>query len=238
MIDETNYFDLNTYANNEYGQLLNDAFVNSTVFPMPENNLGFNVSWQPSKELYAMFGLGTNNQVPGESPFHDVNSENMSYLLEIGLLESDVLGLGRGTYRLQPFLATVDGTTGAGICLNLEQKLGKSPFGVFGRFGVGQPTVTQVGGSSAEAAFGVAAIGPLADSGILATRKNDYLALGFQWSRQAVTDETEHSLELTYAMQLTPTLVFQPDFQIVFDPVDAPGDHPVYLFQLQLTLQW
>src|SRR5262249_17322644 len=48
LIDETNYFDLNTYANTAYGQMLNDGFVNSDVFPMPENNLGFNVSWQPS----------------------------------------------------------------------------------------------------------------------------------------------------------------------------------------------
>jgi porin len=238
VIDQTNYFDLNTYANSSYGQLLNTAFVDSEVFPMPENNLGLNVAWQPSKSVYAILGLGTTNQEPGQHPFSHVSSENIAYLLELGLIQDDVLGLGRGTYRLQPFLATFEGATGAGLCFNLEQKLGKSPFGVFGRFGVGQSTVTQIGGASAEAAFGVSAIGPLADSGILATRKNDYLALGMGWTRQAVTDEDEHAIELTYAMQLTPTLTLQPDFQVVFDPVDGPGGHAIYLFQLQILLQW
>ena len=69
-----------------------------------------------------MFGMGANNQLPGNSPFAHHSFSDWSYHLEVGLTLQDVLGFGAGNYRLQPFLATVDNVTQPGISLNLDQR--------------------------------------------------------------------------------------------------------------------
>src|SRR5258708_16407621 len=84
-----------------------------------------------------MFGGGATNQQRGHSRFDNLSFDNWSYLLEFGLTPRNVLGLGPGVYRLQPFVAAVDGVTQVGVGLNVQQKLGPdSPFGSFGRFAV------------------------------------------------------------------------------------------------------
>jgi len=113
-VNQGNYLDGNTYAGNSYGQFLNFAFCKDAVLPLPYNNLGLNLQYQPNADWYVMFGTGALNQGAGQSPFDNVGLQNWSYLFEFGLTPSDVFGLGPGAYRLQPFLATVDGLTQAG----------------------------------------------------------------------------------------------------------------------------
>ena len=62
LVDQSNYLDANNYANNSQGQFLNSALVNSDVLPLPFNNLGLNLQWQPNELFYAMLGTGANNQ--------------------------------------------------------------------------------------------------------------------------------------------------------------------------------
>ena len=95
-LDQSNYLDANSYANNSHGQFLNSAFVNSSVLPLPYNNLGLNLQWQPSESWYLMFGSGANNQLAGYSPFDNLSFQNWSYLLEWGLTPTNVAGLGPG----------------------------------------------------------------------------------------------------------------------------------------------
>jgi porin len=243
MVDQSNYLDANTYANNSQGQFMNSAFVNSVVLPFSFNNLGLNLQWQPIKSWYAMVGTGANNQLPGNSPFANLSSDNWSYLLEIGFTPKDVLGLGPGTYRLQPFLATVQGTTGEGIGLNLEQQLGtNSPFAWFGRFGVGDSQVT-LDGAAAQVATGLAIQAPLKNAGLLPKRSNDYLGAALVWSQpSAAVKPTAHTdeygLEVTYVLQLSPLTSLQPDLQYIWDPVNNPNADHNLVFQLQLNLTW
>src|SRR6185369_15922351 len=105
-VDQSNYIDANTYANNSQGQFLNSAFVNSSVLPFSFNNLGLNLQYQPGERWYLLFGTGANNQAPGHSPFDNLSFKNWSYLFEFGLTPADVMGLGPGVYRLQPFVAS------------------------------------------------------------------------------------------------------------------------------------
>jgi porin len=241
-VDQSNYLDANNYANNSQGQFLNSALVNSVVIPFAFNNLGLNLQWQPTKSWYAMFGMGANNQLSGNSPFADVSFNNWSYLFEFGLTPKEVLGLGSGNYRLQPFLATVDGTTQPGIALNIDQELGKdSPFGWFGRVGVGGSRVTQ-DGAAAQVGTGFAMQAPLKHIGLLPRLSNDYLGVGFIWSRPSAAFKPaahtdEYGLETTYVLQLTPLASLQPDLQVVWNPVDNTADHNI-IFQLQLNLSW
>jgi porin len=45
IIDSTQYLDLNSYANNEYTQFMNEAFVNSATYGLPSYDYGLAGSW-------------------------------------------------------------------------------------------------------------------------------------------------------------------------------------------------
>ncbi|MFO1461948.1 MAG: carbohydrate porin [Verrucomicrobiota bacterium] len=240
-LDQSNYIDSNLYANNSQGQFLNSAFVNSEVLPITYNNLGMNLQYQPGTNGYVLLGIGANSQSAGQSPFTQLGFRGVSYLLEFGWTPGDVLGLGAGVYRLQPFVATVGGVTQAGVGVNLQQRLGKqSPFGWFGRFGVGGTAVT-VNGASAEVASGVLLQAPLQGAGLCPGRSNDSLGMGFVWSRPSnagnnVSNNNEYGLEGVYVLQLTPLITLEPDLQVLWNPATAPGAQRNIVFQLELNL--
>lgn len=243
LLDQSNYIDANNYANNSQGQFLNSAFVNSLVLPFAFNNLGVNIQWQPSDAWYVLFGMGANNQGPGQPPFQGLGLDNRSYLIEFGLTPKDVFGLGPGNYRLQPFVATVGGRSQAGVGLNLGQQLGKnSPFAWFGRFGIGGSQVT-LGGAKAQVATGFAVQAPLKEAGLFPKLSNDYLGAGFVWSQpsamlQPAAHENEYGFETTYVLQLTPTISIQPDLQLIWNPANNPEAVRNVIVQLQMNLTW
>ena len=243
LVDQSNYLDANNYANNSQGQFLNSALVNSMVLPFPFNNLGLNLQWQPTEAWYAMLGTGANNQLPGNSPFANLSFNNWSYLFEFGLTPKNVLGLGPGNYRLQPFVATVNGVTQEGVGLNVGQQLGKdSPFAWFGRFGVGGSQVT-LDGAAAQIATGFAMEAPLKHAGLVPKLSNDYLGAAFIWSQpsavmQPAAHSNEYGFETTYVLQLTPLASIQPDLQVIWNPADNPNANYNVIFQLQLNLTW
>ena len=243
LVDQSDYLDANTYANNSQGQFMNSALVNSMVLPLPSNNLGVNLQWQPTDEWYLMFGTGANNQPAGGSPFTALGFRDWSYLLEFGLTPRNVFGLGPGSYRLQPFVATVDGRTQTGIGLNLGQQLGQdSPFAWFGRFGAGGTQVA-LGGAKCQVATGFAMQAPLKNAGLFPSLSNDYFGVGFIWSQPSAlmapaAHANEYGVETTYVLQLTPLASIQPDLQFIANPAENPNAGCAVIFQLQLNLTW
>jgi porin len=242
LVDQANYLDANAYANNSQGQFLNGAFVNSSVLPLPSNNLGLNLQWQPTHSWYVLFGTGANNQAPGQSPVQDLGLDDWSYLIEAGLTPKSVLGLGPGVYRLQPFLSTVAGQTQPGLALNVQQQLGQnSPFACFGRFGVGGSQVTS-GGTQAQAAGGFVMAAPLKYVGLVPKLSNDLLGVGLVWSQPSATTRNvwhhnEYALEAFYALQLRPMVKIQPDLQYIWNPAFNPANNAL-VAQLQLVFSW
>jgi len=243
LVDQGNYLDANSYANNAQAQFLNGAFVNSSVLPLPSNNLGLSLQWQPNNSWYLLLGTGANNQAPGQSPFSNLSFDNWSSLLELGLTPPNVLGLGPGVYRLQPFLATVGGQTQTGVGVNVQQQLGEnSPFAAFGRFGVGGSQVTLTG-ARAQGSVGLVMLAPLKQIDLVPKLGNDLLGLGFVWSQPTATTRTvyhenEYALETFYALQLTPTIKLQPDLQVVWNPAFSSAPGPAVIWQLQLNIAW
>ena len=243
LVDQGNYLDANSYANNSQAQFLNGAFVNNSVLPLPSNNLGLSAQWQPTSSWYVLFGTGANNQPPGQSPFQALGLHGWSYLLELGLTPKNVLGLGPGAYRLQPFLATVSGQTQAGLGLNAQQQLGpNSPFACFARAGVSGSQVT-LGGASAQVSGGLVMAAPLKQAGLVPKLSNDLLGLGLVWSQasattQTVCHENEYGLETFYALQLTPTIKLQPDLQVVWNRAFSRDAGPTFVCQLQINIAW
>ena len=242
-VDQSNYLDFNSYAGNKNGQFLASPFVNSAVLPMPCNNLGLNIQWQPCESFYATIGGGPNNQTAGGSVWESLSTQDMSYLLELGYVAKNFLGLGPGTYRLQPFWVVANGTGQPGICFNLQQQLGKhSPVGYFARLGVAGAD-TAIEGTAATVATGFNVTGPLKAIGLAPKLSNDQFGVGFLWGQpgaalQPVVHDNEYAFEAFYTLQLTPTLTLLPDVQMIFNPVNNAVHDRVTQFALQLNLTW
>jgi porin len=242
MVSQGNYLDGNAYANTARGQFLNSALIDTMVMPLPGYAFGLNVQWQPRHEWYAMLGLSAGNGVAGTAPWTDFTWKAWSAISEIGFAPDDVLGLGPGVYRLQPFLAGSGGVTQGGLCLNLQQQLGpRSPFAWFGRFGAGGSAVSA--GASAQAGTGLVMQAPLAHAGLAPRLTNDLVGIGYVWSRPSaaaapVYHRNEQVLETFYTLQLSPLMRLQPDFQVVWNAAFNPDPGPSTIFQVQMLLVW
>ncbi|HKD19172.1 MAG TPA: carbohydrate porin [Thermoanaerobaculia bacterium] len=242
VVDQGNYLDVNTYANTGRGQFLNSALINSMVLPLPAYNFGVNFQWQPASELYALVGATAGDAGAGQAPWTNFSWQNWSITTELGFAPHDFLDLGPGVYRVQPFLAQAGGPTQGGIAFNFEQQLGhKSPFGWFGRFGVGGSQVSAE--ASTQVGTGFVMEGPLEHLGLVPKLTNDYAGVAFVWSQPSATSKTvyhrnEYVAETFYTLQVTPMMRLQPDLQIVWNPAFNPDPGPFTIVQTQIILSW
>jgi porin len=242
MINQGNYLDANAYANSGRGQFINSALVNTLVMPLPAYGYGANLQWQPNSDWYAMFGGSAGSGAPGEAPKQDLSWTTWSLLWELGYAPGDVLGLGPGVYRVQPFVARADGPVQGGLCFNFQQQLGaKSPLGWYGRLGFGGSQVT--GGAKAQVSTGLVMNAPLKRAGWAPQLSNDLLGAGVVWSQPSATTKTvyhnnEYVFETFYTLQLSPMSQLQPDLQIVWNPAFNPDPGPAVVFQFQFILKW
>ena len=75
-------------------------------------------------------------------------------------------------------------------------------------------------------------------------QSNDgYLGLGFLWQQGArkngpYVNKNEYGIELTYVMQVTPTMTLQPDIQLVKNPVNGRRGQTAVVFQIQNVWSW
>lgn len=242
VINQGNYLDVNSYANTGRGQFVNSALVNSMVLPLPAYDYALNLQWQPSNNWYGMLGYSIGNANAGEKPGTDFSWEAWSLEWEIGYAPDDAFGLGPGVYRIQPFLARAQGPVQGGLALNVQQQLGRrSPFGWFGRFGVGGSQVS--GGAKAQVGTGFVMKAPLKSAGLVPRLTNDLLGVGLVWSQPSATSQTvyhdnEYVFETFYTLQLSPASVVQPDLQIVWNPAFNPDPGPAVVFQFQFVVKW
>jgi carbohydrate-selective porin OprB len=241
MVSQRNYIDANAYAGSGRGKFINSALIHSQVLPLAQYNFGLNLQWQLLDEWYAMAGASMGDAPAGNAPWTDFSSKNWSVPVELGYAPRDFLHLGPGVYRLQPFAAGADGTSGGGLCFDLQQQLGAdSPLGWFGRCGFGGAKVT--GGAASQIGSGFVLQGPF-EHLLLQRTSNDFLGVGFVWSEPSATTKTvyhenEYVLETVYSLQLTPTIKLQPDFQMIWDPAfHKDADHAT-VFQIQLVMAW
>ncbi len=241
MVSQQNYIDGNAYAATGRGKFINSALIHSEVLPLAQNDFGINLQWQPLDEWYAMAGASMGNSPTANSPWTDYSSANWSVPMEFGYAPRNLLDLGPGVYRLQPFAAAVDGSSGGGLCCDLQQQLGKdSPFGWFGRGGFGNSKVSA--GADRQIGSGFVMQGPM-ENLLLQRKSNDFLGVGFVWSQPSDTDkkiyhENEYVAESVYSLQLTPTIKIQPDFQMIWDPVFHKDVNHATVFQIQLVMAW
>ncbi len=242
VINQSNYLDVNAYANSGRGQFLNSGLINSQVLPLPGYNFGLNLQWQPGSEWYATAGYTVGNASAGQTPWTQFSWEAWSLVGEFGYTPSDAFGLGPGVYRIQPFVAQTEGPVQGGLGFNFQQQLGKTiPLGWYGRFGVGGADV--VSGAGAQVGTGFVIQAPLKHMGLIDGQPYDAAGIGLIWSHPPDNAEStpardETALELVYVFHLTPTTRVQPDLQVVWNPSHSSSDQTALVFQLQVDFKW
>ena len=100
MLDLSCQFDKVSMANNPLGNFSNDAFVNSTILPLPECNLGCLAQIELTPSDYVEFGFSRTGCRPGDNPFRDSNVKGCVALAEYGHYFSNP----DAVFRVTPFL--------------------------------------------------------------------------------------------------------------------------------------
>jgi len=214
-LDATNYFDRNTFANDETSQFLNAALVNNPMLKQPPNGPGAVARWDTGRDLG--FSLGTH------AP-NDLGKDLAGGPYVIGEIDVHSARLIDGNYRLWARMSTLPTdhrrqTWGVGV--SVDQRL-TPQFGVFGRAGF---SLTEgVSRTAYAASAGLQWTGPLWD------RPRDRLGVGYSFQREALGDE--HLVEAYYNLFLTDHLAVIGNLEcLVSGPNQVTGkrNHDVFI---------
>jgi hypothetical protein len=210
VIDFSDYFDANEFANNEARQFLNAAFVNSVAFKgavsapgfMTEYNPGFRQRWLQDAVFRVGYGISRIERA-FTSPLWSLEAELKPWLRGY-----------RGSWRLGGTIGNVAGAGAVrGLHLSVSQWIAPQ-IGLYGRFAV------------ANSSLGSLILGPARQSysGGLQWRildREDRVSawgLGFSQAWGIETDEplgTERVFETYYRWQLADNFSLTPDLQFV-----------------------
>mgnify|MGYP005878646179 FL=1 len=244
IVNQTNYFDANTYANSTFGQFGGAPFVNNQVLPLGDSNFGFVTQYQFNENWFVQIGGNMMDNEPQRNPFHNTRGDCFNVIGEIGWTHKKALGIGTGTYRLQPFMFHADGENHGGVALNLEQDLGDSPFALFARAGWCSAEVGNVCGAEVQASAGVIFKKPLEVMTGLKEADGNFLGVGFSVSKpdgdtlaeERSAHDREMILECTYSFSITPYCLIQPAFQYVKNPSGRDDVDSASIFSIQCVV--
>jgi hypothetical protein len=124
-IDLTNYFDLNTYANDETSQFISEPFVNSAALPVPANTPGIRLN----AELFNIISFqlaGVKEISSGYKIF-----SNLFTMMSTGIL-TDFGDEYTGSLNVYGYFDGINAEAN-GIGVSIDQSLGEH-LGVFGRW--------------------------------------------------------------------------------------------------------
>jgi len=209
---------------------LNQAFSANLAVAFPVVGPGVVLFGFPSDSYYLAGGVCAADPNETSSGFSGLSDGDVFGAFEFGFV-SDLAGYGPGTYRFTFWgvdaVSSSGAPSGEGFAMSFDQQLGR--FIPFVRYAYNnRPGLTQIR-QVASAGFGWQ--NPFGNKG-------DIFGVGVGWahpdSRQA---RDEYILEAFYRIQITPTLQFTPDFQMIIDPAFGAED-VVGVFGLRFRLQY
>lgn len=218
-IDLTNYFDINSVANDETTQFITSVFVNNPALEAPENGPGIVSFYDTRKGLF--FGLGLQSADNSGSDIAD----DLYGIGEIGMRLRYLLGL-EGTYRLW---GKINGkrNNNKGFGVSIDQHL--SPKLVaFARYGI-----NETGGADIKSAWSTG----LELRHPFLSRVNDSTAFAFG-NTESVYGSEEQVAEIHYRFAFNKHFAITPLFQAVFDPVGLEESDVVPLFGVRTQIEF
>ena len=207
ILDATDYLDGNEYANDEYGQFMNEAFVNAGTYGLPSYDTGAAVEWQGG--AWSASALAMNVGENDDGSHYDFWGLQAGYQAETGF--------GTGHYRFIVTGASRDFLDPEGVDQEPRLGWGLSFDQAFGEFVGG---FLRLAWQRDDAAVDHRAMysGGLSLEGAAWGRENDRLGLGYAYLRGGNLDlDRTHVVEAYYRLGLSEHLVLTADVQYLRD---------------------
>ena len=104
MVNLTNYFDCVSIANDSFSSFVNYSFVNTTIVPLTDANLGVILQQELNESNYLMGAISRTDSDYRSNPFKFSDGHGYLVVGEWGRIFAD----GDATFRLTPFYQHID----------------------------------------------------------------------------------------------------------------------------------
>lgn len=215
MVNLTNYFDAVSIANDSFSGFTNSGFINSSILPLVDSNLGAVLQVELSRNSYAMVGVSRTGCSAGYNPFNSDFCDGYAVVGEYGHILAD----GTVTIRINPFYTSADVDLDDGKGENRRQNAGLvgsieyTPcdcLTVYSRAGF---AAKQYLNNSAEFSVG-------ANFKLIPSREDDFFGISYGVLKPQTPTEhhREHVVEAMYSLQINDYLKVVPHVQYVSRP--------------------
>jgi hypothetical protein len=232
-VDPDDYFNQGRWAD-DYRYFLNTLFSAFPASNHPSGGLGANAQWYITPEWTLTGGLSDVQGKKTHSGFDTVQDLNFFYGLDL-TYSPTISGLGKGNYRAgveyRDAAKEVNQPEDTGFYINIDQEVAKdiAPF-VRYNYGTGRST-------GVDNAFSV---GIGLDNAF--QRPGDAAGVGFGFdtksSTVSSTRNAEYAIEAFYRFQLTHAMQYTLGGQLIFQPINAPNDDVVGVFEMRLVIDF
>lgn len=232
-LDPDDYFNLGRFAD-DYRYFDNTLFSAFPASNHPSGGLGWNAQWYISPEWTISGGMTDVRGRKVWSGFETVDEGRFFSAIDV-TYSPTIKGLGKGNYRVgfEHRDSFPDGNIPQdnSVYFNIDQEIVKD-IAPFIRFGYGTGNTTGVeyvfsGGIGIDNAF---------------DRPGDAFGIGFGFDTPDDSNtsprDIEYAGETFYRFQLTHAMQWTIGGQLILDPVNAPGDDVVGIFQMRLVVDF
>lgn len=232
VVNLTNYFDCVSIANDSFSSFTNGAFINTTIVPLTDANLGLVLQQELNAENYVQFAFSRTDSTYRSNPFNFGDGHGYVLVGEWGHNFAD----GDGTFRLTPFYQSIDNEGESnqrnwGVSASAEYTLSDTCT-VYTRAGLARYAEL---GNAAEWSVGT-------HVRLLPGREDDFLGLAYGIFRGArnniegapayIDEENGHAghnreqvVELVYNLQVNDYLRIMPHYQFIKNPAYRSASH-------------
>jgi hypothetical protein len=232
-LDPDDYFNLGRWAD-DYRYFDNTLFSAFPASNHPSGGLGWNAQWYITPEWTLTGGMTDVRGRKTTSGFETVDEGRFFYGIDL-TYSPTVPGLGKGNYRVgfehRASFPDEDRPQDNSFYLNIDQEVA-TDIAPFLRWGHGTGNSTGV-----EDAFSV---GLGIDNAF--DRKGDAFGVGFGFDTASDPApggrDIEYAGELFYRFQVTHAMQWMVGGQFILEPVNAPDDDAVGIFQMRLVIDF
>ena len=231
MVNLTNYFDCVSIANDSFSSFVNYSFVNTSIVPLTDANLGVILQQELNESNYIMGAISRTDSDYRSNPFRFSDGHGYLVVGEWGYVFAD----GDATFRLTPFYQHIDNDGESnqrnwGVGASIEYTLCDACT-VYARTGIARYDEL---GNAAELSLGT-------HLKLIPSREDDFLGISYGIFRGAtnndeapayIDEETEREghkyeqvLEITYSLQLNDYLKLMPHYQFIQNPAYRSTSH-------------
>jgi high affinity Mn2+ porin len=225
-IDLTNYFDTNAVANDENGQFLAGAFVNSAVLSAPDIGPGIRVQAQLTDPLILSFGYGSGDGDTSDVFDHGYGIAELDYNLKLGGLEGNYRVYGSLDGSLPDGETKLEEKNAFGFGFSIDQQL-TDKLTLFARYGQRQKDVYATNRAwSAGVQY----------AGLIPCRADDILSFAFGQIEAVGASSHEKLAELYYKAKLGDHIEITPVTQYLINPLGDREQNNVFTLGLRTQI--